>query len=88
MSIEFNSQINPEAMEMLGKLFDSHISAMDNKTVLLKNMDVIKQSEMKQIVNAANQPAVLEINNIGEIKTMSDGTRYEVTKSGWKKLEV
>jgi len=39
-----------------------------------------------KIANTARQPVSVELNEQGEIKTMSDGTKYQVTPSGWKKI--
>ena len=70
---------------MKEEMFGKDIAAMDQKTVLL-NRRMHLQSEMKKVANQTKQPVSLEINNEGEIKTLSDGSQYRVTKSGWKKL--
>jgi len=42
---------------------------------------------MKKIANAAKQPVSIELNDLGEVKTMQDGTKYEVTPNGWKRIK-
>ena len=85
MSINFENEVNQEAIEKMRKAFGDPVAA-DGKQFLFDRMQEIKQSDMKAIVNAAKQPAAVELHGEGEIKTMADGTRYEVTPTGWRKL--
>lgn len=59
--------------------FYDDLVALDGRTALF-TIDGQHITEMKQ------QAVTVEVNEIGEIKTMSDGTRYEVTAEGWVKL--
>ena len=85
MSISFEDPMNDEAREAFYKIFGTEVVAMDERQVLLNKRD-FKQSDMKIVANAAKQPAQLEMHGEGDIKTMSDGTRYKVTSRGWQKL--
>lgn len=80
--------MNPETFSLIQEKFSEKIEAMDEKTVLLKQFNEIKQSDMKEIANTANQPVSVELHGNGEIKTMSDGTEYEVTPQGWQKIQA
>ena len=85
MSINFENEVNQEAIEKMRKAFGDPVAA-DGKQFLFDRMQEIKQKDMKAIVNAAKQPASVELHGQGAIKTMADGTRYEVTPSGWRRL--
>ena len=58
----------------------------DRRQMLFDDMPVINGSKMRDIVKAAKQTAVIEINSEGDIATMADGTRYRVTARGWQKI--
>lgn len=85
MSIQFENPVNDAALEKIKELFGEPV-ASDRKTLLFDKMGEIRQYEMKEVANLAKQPATVEIHCQGTIKTMSDGTRYEVTPQGWRKL--
>jgi hypothetical protein len=87
MSINFDNEANPETREMIEKLFGKPV-ADDRKHFLMDQMHVIDQKLMKQVANAAKQPAKVELHGLGEIKTLDDGSRYEVTPRGWRKIEL
>ncbi len=70
---------------MMKKFFGEAV-ASDRRQFLYDDMKEIRQVEMKAIANAAEQPVTVELHEPGEIKTMADGTRYEVTPTGWKLL--
>jgi hypothetical protein len=59
--------------------------AHDEKTFLFDGLK-IDQKKMKEIANKAGQPLTAEINGDGDIKTMSDGTKYQCTNKGWVKV--
>ena len=86
MSINFDNEANPATRELIEKLFGKPV-ADDRKHFLMDQMRVIDQKLMKQVANTAKQPARVELHEIGEIKTLDDGTRYEVTARGWRKIE-
>lgn len=85
MSINFNRELNDDGLAKMREVFGEAV-ASDGKQFLFDKMQEIKQADMKAIANAANQPATVELHGDGEIKTMADGTRYQVTPTGWKKL--
>lgn len=83
MSINFNDPINKEAESFLKNLLGKE-AIMDDKTILLNEMEVISQHEMKELANLAKQPVSLELNKIGDIKEVA-GTKYIATEKGWVK---
>ena len=85
MSINFEDPMNDEARDKLKEIFSDKLVAMDEYTALVNQKEFVQQS-MKELANRAKQPVEVEINNEGEIKVMSDGTRYQCTPRGWKKL--
>jgi hypothetical protein len=87
MSMSFHHPVNNEALAKIMEEFGDKVVTHDRKTFLLANVDTINQKLMKEIANTAKQPATVELCNEGEIKTMSDGTRYRVTARGWQKID-
>lgn len=71
----------PSFKEFMG----DRLEAMDRKMALLNTREFVG-SEMSNMARKLNQVVTVELNELGEIKTLSDGTRYQVTPSGWKKL--
>ena len=88
MSINFDEPVSDEVTDELKRMLGDQVVAQDEKTTLLTQLEdfTLLQRRMKKIANMANQPVVVEINDLGDIKTMSDGTRYKVTQAGWRKL--
>jgi hypothetical protein len=84
MSINFDEPVDEELIAKLKAMIP--VVANDRKTFLLDAMNVIDGRDMKEIANAAKQPVKVEIHGQGEIKTLEDGTRYEVTPRGWRRL--
>lgn len=85
MSMNFQNPINKEDQDFLKEFFGDKLEAVDEKTALI-NTQSFHQSEMKKIANRLNQPVEVELNDVDDIKTMADGTRYKVTPTGWIKL--
>ena len=85
MSINFNNPVDPEASSMIKELFGKPV-AEDDKTFLFNQQLELHQKQMSELARKAGQPVVVELNSEGEIKTMRDGTRYQVTPKGWRKL--
>lgn len=85
MSINFKDPMNEDARRIMEELCGKPV-ATDERTALFNNMRTIRQPEMNRLANAAKQPITVEIHSDGDIKTMSDGTRYRVTPLGWKRL--
>lgn len=86
MAMQFDRPVNDEAMSKIVEAFGQPV-ATDRKTFLFDNMGTIQQRLMSDIAKAAKQPATVEMAGEGEIKVMSDGTRYHVTPTGWKKID-
>lgn len=85
MSIQFEKELNKEQQSMLHD-FVKEIVAVDESQVLFNDL-VIQQNKMKELANKLNQPVEVEVNVKGTIKTMLDGTCYQVTDKGWKRLD-
>jgi len=77
--------MNNEVREKILEMFSEDVAGMDEKTALI-NKTEFTQRGMKELANIAKQPATLEIHNEGDVKTMSDGTQYRVTPTGWVKI--
>ena len=87
MSINFEEDMNDEARAALLDTFADQLKAMDERTALVDSKQFTQQS-MKKIAVAAKQVATLEMHGVGDIKILSDGTKYEVTPRGWEKLDA
>jgi len=86
MSMNFNQDLNPEAVSMIEEMYGDKVAAIDDRTVLLDSFVEASRHQMTELANTAKQPVVIEINEPNEIKTMQDGTKYKVTPSGWVKI--
>ena len=87
MSMSFQDPLNDEAFAKIVKEFGEPVAVDgERKTLLFDNIKEINQLVMKEIANTAKQPTTVELHGEGEIKTMSDGSRYQVTSRGWVKL--
>ena len=85
MSIQFKRPMDKETTEALEKFLGENIAVMDDKNVLVENLSEAHQKEMSNIVKTTRQPAAINIHDEDDIVEMSDGTKYQVTKKGWKK---
>ena len=85
MSVNFQDEVSPEAIKRMAEVFGEPV-ATDKRLFLYDQMREIEQSRMKELANMTKQPVTVEMNAPGEIKTMSDGTKYEVTEHGWKRV--
>ena len=85
MSMNFNKPLTDENQAFLKEFMGEDLVALDRKQALF-NSRQINQQAMKHIANEVGQVVTVELNEPNEIKVMSDGSRYEVTPSGWKKL--
>lgn len=83
MSINFHDPLNSEALIALREMAIPVQS--DEKTFLFDRLN-IDQRKMKEIANKAGQPLTVELNGEGDIKTLSDGTKYQCTNKGWVKV--
>jgi len=86
MSIQFEKPMNEETVEAIKKAFGKKIAVMDRKNVLLENLSMISQKKMSAIAKKAKQPITLNLHDNDDIVEMSDGTKYQVTNEGWRKV--
>ncbi len=83
MSINFQDVITEEQSEALQEMFN--VEAHDRKTFLVNETE-FEQKKLSKVARMTNQIAQLELNTSGEIKELSDGSKYKLEKTGWKKL--
>lgn len=92
MSMNFNDPMNDEALEMFRQMVDAgdlpQPVAMDDRRALFNDALKMEQKKMGDLARAAKQPITVELNEEGEIKEMSDGTKYRVTSRGWVKIDA
>lgn len=90
MSLNFEHPMNPEAANLLRQLIEQgrlpQPVVQDNRQVLFNDTTRISQKEMAELANAAKQPVTVELNELDEVKELSDGTKYRVTNRGWIKI--
>jgi len=86
MSMNFNDPMSADTKSMLNEFFGDDINIVDSKTALFNSVVDLNQQFMKEIANTSNQVVSVELNDLGDVKTLEDGTKYQVTKQGWKKL--
>lgn len=90
MSINFNNPMNNKALEKLRELISdgslpAPVAQDDYRALFNKRLD-LQPRKLTELANAAKQPVTVELNEEGEIKEMSDGTKYKVTRKGWIKI--
>ena len=85
MSMNFDRPLTDEQQQVFREFMGDRVEAMDKSTALLNTRNFVG-SEMSDLARKLNQVVTLEMNEPGEIKTLSDGSRYQVTPEGWRKL--
>jgi len=85
MSMQFDKPISKQHQKFIKELFGDGLVVMDERKALLHSK-TIDPHKMKMVANEVGQPVDVEINDLGEIKTLSDGSMYEVTSKGWEKI--
>lgn len=86
MSISTQDPMNPEALEMLKEMFGEPVAKSDN-TQLFDKLNALNRKEMSKLANAANQAVTVELNDIGDTKTLGD-VDYILTKNGWERQPI
>ena len=86
MSINFQQPPSPESIAMMQRMFGEPVAKSDRE-FLYDKLNTIERKQMSELARAAKQPVSVELHDVGEIKTMSDGTKYRVTPTGWVKVE-
>ena len=88
MSINFQDPTSAHVQRMMAEAFGKAV-ATDGKTFLYDELpDPMERSKMAAIAREAAQPLSTELNIIGDIKTMEDGTQWRLTPTGWHKIMV
>jgi len=85
MSMNFDNPLTEEQQKIRDSFLKDALVAGDAKTALLNNT-VIQREQMSKLAYELEQVVTIEINDIGDIKTMTDGTQYKLSPTGWKKL--
>ena len=85
MSMNFNKPLSEENQSFIRDFMGDDLVALDQNKALF-NAGQVNQQALKHIANELNQVVEIEANAPSEIKTMSDGSRYQVTLQGWKRL--
>ncbi len=84
MSLNFENPLDAEQQKIVDELIGDSLVARDERTALFQHR-TFAQKEMSKLANRLEQPVVMEINDIGDEKTMLDGTKYLCTAKGWRK---
>lgn len=86
MSVSTPSPMTAEMMESLRRTLGKPV-ARDERTALYDQMAALTSKQGGDMARAQGEPVKVEMHEVGDIKILSDGTRYQVTPSGWKKLD-
>ena len=87
-SINFQEPYSEETRKMLEEAFGK-AAGFDPRTMLFNHdqMQSIDTQVMKAVANQEKQPVDVSLHAPGEIKTMSDGTKYQVDDKGsWRRI--
>lgn len=86
MSATFQNPVDDEMMKHMAEFFGQPV-ATDRKIFLYDELpDPLVGGKVAELAKKDEQPLTVEINDPGEIKTLSDGTKYRVTQKGWQKI--
>ena len=85
MSITFDRPIDAKTLEAMLKLFGEP-AAVDDRTALYDTLKPIIGRKVSALARTAKQPVTVSFHDEGDIKILSDGTRYRVTPQGWRKI--
>jgi hypothetical protein len=83
MSMNFRNELTGKQCNTLKDMFD--VSASDKRTFLL-NDTAFNSKSCGDLATLMNQVAELELNNIGDTKKLSDGSKYKLSENGWRKI--
>ena len=86
MSINTQKPMNKEAREMMNKLLGEP-TAKDDYTALFDRFQQLDGKSMGKLANTAGQTVTVELNDIGDKKTLGD-VDYILTESGWEKQPI
>ncbi len=85
MSINFKEDMGFEAKSRI--LNEFAVEAIDDRTALLNGISTAYSRQMSDIARAAKQPVTIELNEIGDRKTVG-GVVYELDEKGWRRLPI
>ncbi len=85
MSINFKEDMGSEAKSRI--LNEFAVEAIDDRTALLNGLSTAYPRQLDDIARTVNQPATLELNAIGDRKTVG-GVVYELDEKGWRRLPI
>lgn len=83
MSMSFKNALSDEQCQAMEELFN--VKAHDGKEFLLDD-SVFDSKKGGDVARMTGQIAELELNNKGDVKELSDGSKYEATEKGWVKI--
>ena len=83
MSVKLSRPMNQDQMQAMSELLEPVFA--DESNMLFDRLEVNSQG-FRKAANELGQVIEVELNDIEDIKTMADGSRYRVTDSGWEKL--
>ena len=85
--MQFERELTPDEQDELAAAFADGMVAIDEKQALLdwfgEDDEIKRETFEKRLSQKINVGALAE----GEIRTMSDGTQYQVTTKGWRKIK-
>lgn len=86
MSMQFNPALNPEIQKQFKKFMEgegiANVEQQDGRTALLSNLKPVDRGMMKMLTRETGSTISLEINSIGDKKTVGD-VNYIYTANGW-----
>jgi len=77
-----------EVKALITDFYKDKPDSTDEKATLLSELNEMNELELNKTVHACMRQAMFEYNAADGVKTMSDGTKYKVTKQGWQKLDA
>lgn len=85
MSMNFKDDIDDHTRSMIDEFFKDKVVAKDNRQVLFNDL-LLEKKKIEQIEKSAKQDSNAKYDQLGTIKTLSDGSRYKLKNSGWLKI--
>lgn len=86
MSMQFDEAMDEKSKAAIMKAFGDTMAVSDEKTALFDNLTEEKQEEFEAFPYEIDQNVTTKIHKGGDVVEMSDGTKYQVTTKGWRKI--
>ena len=83
MSVNFPEKIDDKAHAMLQDIFGDSV-AEDRKTYLFDKIGDLNRRKMSDLAKATGQPVSVELNDVGDAKTVGDDL-FRLLEEGWEK---